>query len=157
MNILMIHNAGKLNFVTFQSVDPEDFLPLLNNSINRRHLIEHDAFNAITLRKWLDNKLVVDASPGCRIRAIMRQNNLVGWCGIQGIGDDYELAAVIDHAAWDIGHTVLKLMLEWADELGHDYVLVHLLKTRPKTVFLKGNHSMSMNVNLMDWGFTRIG
>ncbi len=99
--------------------------------------MEHDLFDSNTIQIWLQSKLEVDATPSCKVRAIIYDNQLAGWCGIQLEYGLYEIAVVIDNRFWGLGKKVFKDVMKWAGELGHKEVLIHFLHTRPEYKFLK--------------------
>lgn len=122
----------KINYVSFKDVNTLDWLKILNEAVLRRHLVEHDIFNEITINNWVKRKLDIDGMKGCRIRAIYFDKQLAGWCGIQPDVDGYELAIVLSSEFWGNGLSIFKTMMKWAKELGHQQVLFHLLDTRPQ-------------------------
>ena len=71
-----------LSYLHFDALNPSDFLPLLNNPDNRKHLIKHTLFTADSAKAWLEGKIAEDATPGCRVRAILCDRALAGWCAI---------------------------------------------------------------------------
>jgi len=126
-----------IEYQKFNIIDPNDFLPLLNGKKIRKHLIEHELFTIETLTTWMQNKMQVDATSGCKIRGIVCRGELAGWCGIQLEEGKYELAIVIDDKFWGLGKRVFKDMMSWAKELQHNEVYIHFLHTRPEYKFLK--------------------
>lgn len=128
---------GTVNYIKFNKINPSDFLPLLNSKKIRKHLIKHDLFTIETLTAWMSSKLEVDATSGCRVRGIVYEGELAGWCGIQLEERKYELAIIIDDKFWGLGKTVFKDMMFWAKELGHNEVYIYFLHTRPDYKFLK--------------------
>jgi len=128
---------GTVKYLKFNIINPSDFLPLLNSKIIRKHLIEHELFTIETLITWMNSKIEVDAIPGCKVRGIVCEDELAGWCGIQLEEGKYELAIIIDDKFWGLGKKVFKDMMCWAKELGHNDVYIHFLHTRPEYKFLK--------------------
>ncbi len=128
---------GTVQYLKFNTINPSDFLPLLNSNIIRKHLIEHELFTVETLTAWMNSKIEVDAISGCKVRAIIYEDELAGWCGIQLEDGKYELAIIIDDKYWGLGKKVFKDMMCWAKELGHKDVYIHFLHTRPDYKFLK--------------------
>jgi len=126
-----------IEYPEFNTIDPSDFLPLLNNRNIRKHLIEHELFTISTLTSWMQTKMEVDATSGCKVRGIVCDGQLAGWCGIQLEEGKYELAIIIDDKHWGLGKMVFKEMMHWAKELKHDEVYIHFLHTRPEYKFLK--------------------
>ncbi len=132
-----------IEYLKLSEVNPNDFIPLLNSQKIREHLIEHDLFNAGTVKDWINSKIIIDTTQGCKIRAIIYKNQLAGWCGIQYENGKYEIAIVIGDKFWGLGKNVFQEMMCWAKELGHDEVFIHLLHTRPEYKFLQ---KISINV-----------
>jgi len=126
-----------IKYIIFSEVDPVDFLVLLNKQKLREHLIQHDLFDIDSINDWIKAKLEVDSEPGCRVRAILFNDNLVGWCGIQFENDKYEIAIIIDDSLWGAGKRIYTEVMCWAKELGHDEVVIHLLDSRPEYKFLR--------------------
>ena len=126
-----------VEYPKFNTIDPSDFLPLLNSKKIRKHLINHKLFTLDTLTTWMNSKMEVDTTSGCKVRGIVCEGTLAGWCGIQYEEGKYELAIVIDDKFWGLGKTVFKEMMCWAKELEHDEVYIHFLNTRPEYKFLK--------------------
>ncbi len=126
-----------VNYLRFNKINPGDFLPLLNNEKIRKHLIEHELFTIDTLTTWMNSKIEVDATSGCRVRAIVCGGELAGWCGIQLEEGKYEFAIIIDDKFWGLGKKVFQGMMCWAKELNHDDIFIHSLHTRPDYKFLK--------------------
>lgn len=128
---------NEIAYVKLNEVNPDDFIPILNHRKVRGHLIGHELFDANSVRAWIDAKMEVDSTEGCRVRAILYRGRLMGWCGIQFEGGDYEIAIVIGHEFWGLGRTVFRDMMGWAEELGHDEILIHFLHSRPEYGFLR--------------------
>jgi len=126
-----------IKYVNFSKVDPVDFLVLLNKQKLRRHLVKHDLFDIDSINNWIKAKLAVDAKPGCRVRAVLFNNELAGWCGIQFDNAEYEIAIIIDDCLWGAGKRIYKEVMRWAKELGHVEVVIHLLDSRPEYKFLR--------------------
>lgn len=126
-----------IEYPAFNTIDPNDFLPLLNSKKIRQHLVEHELFTIETLTAWMKGKVQVDAAPGCKVRGIICDGELAGWCGIQLDEGRYELAIIIDDKFWGLGKRVFKELMVWAKALQHDEVCIHFLHTRPEYQFLK--------------------
>lgn len=123
---------SEIEYVTFDQVDVEDFIAIVNEEALRAHLIDHPLFDRSSLRMWMEDKIRVDAIQGCRIRAVYINGFLAGWCGIQPDKDGFELAIVISQRFWGYGISIFKSLLSWAKEAGHKEVLFHLLDSRPE-------------------------
>jgi hypothetical protein len=128
---------GKLMYVRLSEINPEDFLPLLNKATTREHLIKHELFTVAKIEDWIKAKIAEDNKEGCKVRAIMLDHQLAGWCAIQSDDGAYEIAVVIEDCFWGLGKTVFADVMNWAKALGHATVLIHLLKTRPEYKFLR--------------------
>lgn len=131
------NNMGTVAYPKFDTIDPNDLLFLLNNKNIRKHLIEHDLFTISTLTTWMQTKMDLDATSGCRVRGIKCGGKLAGWCGIQPEDGIYELAIILDDKFWGLGKRVFKDLMCWAKELEHEEVYIHFLHTRPEYKFLK--------------------
>ncbi|NRB37064.1 MAG: N-acetyltransferase [Pseudomonadales bacterium] len=126
-----------VDYLRFNEINPSEFLPLLNSQKIRKHLIEHDLFTIESLTDWMNSKIEINSISGCKVRGIVCEGELAGWCGIQLEDEKYEIAIIIDDRFWGLGKTVFKDMMDWAKELNHDDVYIHFLHTRPNYKFLK--------------------
>jgi len=126
-----------IEYVKFDDVKPEKFIPLLNKLKIREHLIQHELFNINSATIWMQSKILVDSSLGCKVRAININHQLIGWCGIQFEDGKYEIAIVIDDNSWGVGIKIFHEVMSWAKVLGHKEVYIHFLHTRPKYKFLQ--------------------
>lgn len=122
---------SKIEYLFFDQVKPEDFISIINEDSLRIHLIEHPYFDATSVRVWMEDKIKLDATNGCRIRAVYIDGMLAGWCGIQPDDNGFELAIVIAKRFWGFGISIFKTLICWARELGHKEVIFHLLDSRP--------------------------
>ncbi len=128
---------SSIEYVKFGDINPDNFLPLLNKLKIREHLIQHELFDINSTAAWMKSKIEVDASHGCKVRAINLDNQLIGWCGIQFEDGKYEIAIVIDDSSWGLGVKIFHEIMEWAKVIGHKEVYIHFLHTRPKYKFLQ--------------------
>jgi len=136
-------HMNQMEYVEFDKIEPTEFLPLLNKKTTREHLIEHTQFDIDTVKEWIQRKIEVNSSKACRVRAIVVDKQLAGWCGIQLEEGKYEIAIVIDDNHWGLGKSVFRDIMIWAKELGHTTIFIHFLHTRPEYKFLR---KMSKNV-----------
>ena len=127
----------QIEYINFNDVTPKDFIPLLNKQKIREHLIDHQLFDESAVKEWLETKIMVDSSQGCKVQAINIDKQLAGWCGIQLENKNYEIAVVIDDRYWGLGRQIFVEIMTWAKELGHKTVFIHLLYTRPDYKFLR--------------------
>ena len=97
---------SNIRYINLTEVEPELLLPILNKPSTRTHLMPHDEFGLASVTSWVDSKSEVDAQKGCRVRAILVEGNLAGWCGIQLEQGKYELAIVLEDNYWGIGKNV---------------------------------------------------
>lgn len=123
---------SEIEFLCFNQVNPEDFLGVVNEDSLRTHLIDHPYFDVASLQAWIEDKIKVDAVQGCRIRAVYIGGVLAGWCGIQPDDNGFELAIVISQKFWGFGIPIFKVLMCWANEMGHKEILFHLLESRPE-------------------------
>ena len=79
----------------------------------------------------------MNATPGCRVRAIVVDGQCAGWCGVQYDNGEYEIAVVLDDSQWGLGRRIFRDLMIWAKELGHKTVSIHFLHTRPEYKFLR--------------------
>lgn len=145
---------SNLDYLRFNEINPSDFLPLLNSQKIRKHLIEHELFTIDTLTAWMNSKLEVDAASGCKVRGIICEGKLAGWCGIQLEDGKYEIAIIIGDNFWGLGKKVFQDMMYWAKELGHDEVYINFLHTRPDYKFLKKIAKSTYETELFGSKFT---
>ena len=123
---------SEIEFLCFNQVNPEHFLGVINEDSLRTHLIDHPYFDVASLQAWMEDKIKVDAVQGCRIRAVYIGGVLAGWCGIQPDDNGFELAIVISQKFWGFGIPIFKVLMCWANEMGHKEILFHLLESRPE-------------------------
>lgn len=135
---------SEIEFLCFNQVNSEDFMAIVNEDSLRTHLIDHPYFDVTSLQAWMEDKIKVDAVKGCRIRAVYISGVLAGWCGIQPDDNGFELAIVISQKFWGFGIPIFKTLMCWANELGHEEILFHLLESRPE---YKALNKMSTKVH----------
>ena len=145
---------SKIEYKVFNSVDPEDFLSVVNEQILRKHLIDHAHFDSVNIREWMNGKTQTESNPGCRIRAVYIDGILAGWCGIQPDDNGFEIAIVISKQFWGFGISIFKTLMSWAKELGHKEIMFHLLETRPEYKFLKRKATKVKKTELFGRNFT---
>jgi len=126
-----------LEYTSLSKINPDDFICLLNKNRIRAHLIKHELFNMDTVHLWIKDKLKIDSIRGCRVRAVLSNNQLIGWCGIQLENEKHEVAIVIDDKHWGIGKAVFLEIICWAKGFGHNELLLHFHHTRPEYKFLR--------------------
>lgn len=143
-----------IEYLSFDRINPSDFLPVLNEPTIRQHLIAHNHFNRVSVSEWMHSKMQLDTISGCRVRAILIDGSLAGWCGIQPDAKGFEIAIVISQRFWGCGVSIFKTLMLWAKELGHEQILFHLLDSRPEYKFLKRNAIKVENTALMGRRFT---
>lgn len=126
-----------IEYVKFEEVDPTEFVFLLNKEKLRKHLVDHELFDVELAKSWMAGKMEVDASSGCKVRAVLVNSDLAGWCGIQLEDGKYEIAIVIDESYWGIGVKIFQDIMVWAKGFNHKTVFVHFLHTRPEYKFFR--------------------
>ena len=131
------------DYVQINQLDRSDLLTMLNKSKVREHLIEHPQFDLDSLDSWIADKNEMNATRGCRVRGIVSNSSVAGWCGIQLQDGNYEIAIVLDEQYWGLGKQVFTDIMSWAKELGHEQIYIHFLHTRPEYRFLR---KISQNV-----------
>jgi len=128
---------NSISYVKLNEVSPNELIVLLNKHKIREHLIEHELFDESRLKDWVDKKMEVNSTQGCKVRAILIGKELAGWCGIQLQDKKYEIALVIDENYWGVGTKIFKEIMIWAQNLGHEIVYIHLLHTRPESKYFR--------------------
>lgn len=150
----MFPNQESIQYVNFSEVAKADFVRLLNNPRVREHLVEYEAFDVESIDTWINEKEKTNSTPGCKIRAIVINDRFAGWCGIQQVNEQFELAMVIDDKYWGIGTRVFHESMSWAKAQGHHEVVLHLLESRPEYRFLHKLASSVSKTNIMGREFT---
>lgn len=145
---------SEITYLNFDQIDPEAFLPIVNEDTLRRHLVDHPQFDPHSVREWIQGKTETDAMDGCRVRAVVVEGTLAGWCGIQPDDNGFEIAIVLSKAFWGVGIVIFKDMMGWAKALGHKEVMFHLLETRAEYKSLKRLASHVQKTELMGRSFT---
>lgn len=126
-----------IEYAHFREVNSDEFIPLLNKKKIREHLINHELFDAESIELWANGKIKLDACKGCKVRAILVNKKLAGWCGIQLEDGKYEVAIILDDSHWGLGVNVFREVMVWAKKLDHDTVFIHFLDSRPEYKFLR--------------------
>ena len=140
---------SQIKYLKFNEIDPNQFIPILNENSIREHLIHYDQFDSQSIHEWVKGKVEEDSIPGCRVRAVLVDNALMGWCGIQKEEKHFEIAIVIAQSAWGIGLSIYRDMMGWVKELQHEEVVIHLLESRPEYEFLKRKSSKTYETNML--------
>lgn len=128
---------SEIEYFSFRQVNPKDFLEIVNDDSLRSHLIDHPYFDRDSLQEWMKEKISIDETQGCRVRAVYIEGVLAGWCGIQPDDKGFEIAIVIAKKFWGFGLPIFNTLMCWAGELGHKEILFHLLDSRPEYKALK--------------------
>ncbi|WP_298775242.1 N-acetyltransferase [uncultured Shewanella sp.] len=145
---------SEIKFVSFNQVDPEDFLPIVNEQVLRKHLVNHPLFDSVSIKEWINGKAQTEFIPGCRVRAVFIGETLAGWCGIQPDDNGFEIAIIISKEFWGFGISIFSSLMCWAKELGHREILFHLLETRPEYNALKRKATKVQKTKLLGRNFT---
>jgi len=119
-----------ITYLDFEQANHQDLLAIANENDTRTHLIQHPQFDNDSIKAWIKDKKQIDAMPGCRVRVVVINDLVAGWCGVQPDDNGVEIAIVIGQQFWGAGKQIFKTMMLWAAELGHKEVLFHLLETR---------------------------
>ncbi len=126
-----------IRYVTLESTNANQLLDILNDPAVRNHLIAHDTFNEQTLTQWLIEKQTIDSQHHFLVRTVLVDDTLAGWCGIQPDINGAELAIVLTPTHWGVGPRVFKQLINWANQLGHDEAVIHLLESRKPYPFIR--------------------
>lgn len=145
---------SEVEYFHFNRVNPEEFLEILNDDDLRTHLIDHPFFDSTSIKAWMNEKVRIDASQGCCVRAVYIGGVLAGWCGIQPDDKGFEIALVISKRFWGGGITIFRALMVWANDLGHTEILFHLLESRPVYKYLEKMSSKIQKTKLAGRSFT---
>lgn len=143
-----------IEYRALNQIDPDQLLSLLNKERVRSHLMKHQLFDRESLQSWLKGKIEMDATRGCRVRAIVVDDQCVGWCGLQHDNGEYEIAVVLDDSHWGLGRKIFRDLMAWAKDLGHQTVSIHFFHTRPEYKFLRKIARSVHESHIMDNKFT---
>lgn len=144
----------EVEFVCFDDVNHEELQQVVNENPLRKHLVDHEYFDEASLQLWMDDKIETDAQPGCRVRVVLIDGKLAGWCGIQPDERGFEVAIVLSKEFWGHGISIFKTIMSWAKEMNHREIVFHLLETRPEYRFLNKLSSKVEKTQMMGRGFT---
>lgn len=144
-----------IDYIALDAAPIGEWLLLLNNEKVRKHLMPHPHFDETLLKQWLSEKLKEDSKHGCRVRAVMVNGQLAGWCGIQESAEGYELAVVVAPKFIGLGLKVYAELMTWALNLGHEQVIIYFLHTRRLYRFLQKRALSVTNCELYGQQFTR--
>ena len=145
---------NEIKYVSFDQIQQESLLSIVNDKALRKHLIDHPHFTSESINKWIISKVQEESIPGCRVRAVIIDGVLAGWCGIQADDDGFEIAIVISKEFWGAGISIFSTMMNWAKELGHKEIIFHLLETRPEYRVLKRKATKVQKTKLLGRNFT---
>jgi hypothetical protein len=145
---------SEIKFVSFDQVEPEDLLAIVNEPALRKHLVDHPLFNSVSIKEWMNVKIKTESIPGCRVRAVFIDGILAGWCGIQPDDNGFEIAIAISKDFWGFGISIFSSLMCWAKELGHQEIIFHLLETRPEYKALKRKATKVQKTELLGRRFT---
>jgi len=137
MRFKWLLSMTKINYIKLEDIDAEELITLLNKAKIREHLIGHDLFDLKSISLWIQEKSKMNSIDGCRVRGVVVNNSIAGWCGIQIEEGKYEVAIVLDDKFWGLGKRVFNDILLWAKQFGHSEVFIHFLHTRPEYKFLR--------------------
>ena len=127
---------AELEYRPLDQALPDELIALMNSPAVRRHLMPFPGFDHQILNTWLEAKRTESLISGTYIRAVFRNNVLIGWCGIQPSQAGFEIAIILASGAWGCGRQVYRHLLQQAAELGHKSLLVYLPQTRRSYRFL---------------------
>lgn len=145
---------SEIEYCGFNQVKPEELLEIVNEDSLRTHLIDHPYFGANSLKAWMEDKIEIDSTIGCRVRAVYIGGELAGWCAIQPDDNGFEIAIVISQRFWGFGIKIFKMLMSWASDLGHREIVFHLLESRPEYKALNKMSTKVHKSNLAGRNFT---
>ena len=132
LKLRKILEQSMLTYHEFYTSSTEEWVELLNLDMVRKHLIKHPMFTTESVKVWLQSKIKMNQERSCILREIRNEGKLIGWCGIQIESGDYELALVLSPKYWGHGRDAINQLKIWAQELGHNQLLMHIPQTRPQ-------------------------
>lgn len=125
-----------IEYRKLEDVNPDAFIPILNEKKLRSHLIEHELFDAVFTRQWIADKIKIDNQPGCYVKAVYINGQLAGWCGIQEDIGCNEIGVILSEQFWGYGVRIFHHLVDVARSCGHKEVVLNLLITRREYQFL---------------------
>jgi len=125
-----------IEYINLSECNSDELISILNSKDVRKHLMPHNQFDHESLANWIKQKNSCDTLEGCRVRGILINQQLAGWCGIQNDKLGYEIAVILAKPFWGYGKHIFKTMLAWAKEFGHSELIIHLHESRPNYRFL---------------------
>jgi GNAT superfamily N-acetyltransferase len=128
---------NNFKYVDFRDIDPRVLIEVLNSEKVREHLMPHPLFDETSVRKWVAEKIEIDSTEGCYVRAVFIDEVPAGWCGIQKEKDDYEIAIILSDKFKGAGSKIFRHLIDKAKRFGHKEIAIHLLETRPVYKFLE--------------------
>jgi len=128
--------CGQIEYINLSKCDSDELMSILNSKDVRRHLMPHNQFDHESLDNWINQKNSCNAVVGCRVRGVLIDQQLAGWCGIQHDEFGFEIGIVLAKPFWGYGKPIFKSMLAWAKEFGHSELIIHLHESRPNYKFL---------------------
>ncbi|GAA6168080.1 N-acetyltransferase [Sessilibacter corallicola] len=146
---------NSLTYVNLDQIPTRELIALLNSQRVRKHLVSHDLFDETSISAWVADKCREDSKIKCIVRAIKVDHEFAGWCAIQPLDDQYEIALVLGEHYWGIGITVFKDMVAWGIELGHETLIFNLMSSRPKYKFLNEIATNISECEIMNHAFTQ--
>lgn len=121
---------SSIKFLPFTGINPLDLMAVMNEDSLRLHLIDHPYFDIETIDSWICEKIETDQIQGCRVRVVLIDQKIAGWCGIQPESEGFEIAIVISQRYWGAGIAIFKTLVGWGRELGHNKLVFNLLESR---------------------------
>ena len=107
---------SNIHYLSFKQADSKALMAVVNEDALRKHLVDHPYFDETSIQAWVQEKIDTDEMPGCRVRVVVIDGVLAGWCGIQpdehgveiaGQPVELVLAAASRHPAAEVaGHDV---------------------------------------------------
>lgn len=139
---------ASFKYIKLTDIAPNELLKILNEDSIRTHLIDHPQFDLESLHSWIVEKTETDQIKGCRIRGVLIDGMLAGWCGIQPDKHGFELAIVISQKYWGHGISIFRTLMQWARASNHSEVVFHLLDSRKE---YKALRKMANKVTQTEW------
>jgi ribosomal-protein-alanine N-acetyltransferase len=147
-----------ISFVRLPEVDLEDVAALLNEPRNARHMpLAGEPFTITTAAAWVADKDSQWDRNGYGPWAILVDDELAGWGGLQAEPDGADLALVLWPRYWGHGQAIARLLLDRGfGELQLQAVVVALPYTRsPERVMARWGFEPDGDITLGEIPFRR--
>ena len=64
-----------ISYVEIEGLNQNELMSILNKERVREHLVSHDQFDDSSLEDWVEGKVIVNSTKGCKVKGIKVQEN----------------------------------------------------------------------------------